>query len=64
MDRGVWQATLHGVKSRTRLSGFHFHRETEAEQGPGQGGAGGSVTEGRAPVAGPEHRPWARSLAC
>ena len=25
MDRGVWQATVHGVtKSRTRLSNFHF----------------------------------------
>ena len=25
MDRGVWQATVHGVaKSRTRLSDFHF----------------------------------------
>ena len=26
MDRGAWQATVHGVaKSRTRLSDFHFH---------------------------------------
>ena len=26
MDRGAWQATVHGVaKSRTRLSNFHFH---------------------------------------
>ena len=25
MDRGAWQATVHGVaKSRTRLSDFHF----------------------------------------
>ena len=25
MDRGAWQATVHGVaKSRTRLSAFHF----------------------------------------
>ena len=25
MDRGAWQATIHGVtKSRKRLSGFHF----------------------------------------
>ena len=25
MDRGAWQATVHGVaKSRTRLSNFHF----------------------------------------
>jgi len=25
MDRGVWQATIHGVaKSQTQLSGFHF----------------------------------------
>ena len=27
MDRGAWQATVHGVaKSRTRLSDFHFHQ--------------------------------------
>ena len=27
MDRGTWQATVHGVaKSRTRLSDFHFHQ--------------------------------------
>ena len=26
MDRGAWQATVHGVtKSRTQLSDFHFH---------------------------------------
>ena len=26
MDRGAWQATVHGVtKSWTRLSDFHFH---------------------------------------
>ena len=26
MDRGAWQATVHGVaKSQTRLSNFHFH---------------------------------------
>ena len=26
MDRGVWQATIHGVaKSRTQLSDFYFH---------------------------------------
>ena len=26
MDRGAWQATVHGVtNSRTRLSDFHFH---------------------------------------
>ena len=26
MDRGVWQATVHGVaKSRTQLSDYHFH---------------------------------------
>ena len=26
MDRGVWQATMHGVtKSQTQLSNFHFH---------------------------------------
>ena len=26
MDRGTWQATVHGVaKSRTRLSDYHFH---------------------------------------
>ena len=26
MDRGAWQATVHGVaKHWTRLSGFHFH---------------------------------------
>ena len=26
MDRGAWQATVHGVtKSCTRLSHFHFH---------------------------------------
>ena len=25
MDRGAWQATVHGVtKSRTRLSNYHF----------------------------------------
>ena len=28
MDRGAWQATVHGItKSQTRLSDFHFHRE-------------------------------------
>ena len=26
MDRGTWQATVHGIaKSQTRLSDFHFH---------------------------------------
>ena len=26
MDRGAWQATVHGVtKSQTQLSNFHFH---------------------------------------
>ena len=26
MDRGAWQATVHGVtKSQTRLSDYHFH---------------------------------------
>ena len=26
MDRGAWRATVHGAtKSRTQLSGFHFH---------------------------------------
>ena len=26
MDRGAWQATVHGAAKRwTRLSGFHFH---------------------------------------
>ena len=26
MERGAWQATVHGViKSRTRLSDFHLH---------------------------------------
>ena len=26
MDRGAWQATVHGIaKSRTRMSDFHFH---------------------------------------
>ena len=26
MDRGVWQATVHGIaKSQTCLSDFHFH---------------------------------------
>ena len=26
MDRGAWQATIHGVtRSQTRLSEFHFH---------------------------------------
>ena len=29
MDRGVWQATVHGfAKSWTRLSDFHFHFST------------------------------------
>ena len=28
MDRGAWQATVHGVsKSQTQLSDFHFHFE-------------------------------------
>ena len=28
MDRGAWQATVHGVeKSWTQLSNFHFHKE-------------------------------------
>ena len=28
MDRGAWQATVHGVaKSRILLSDFHFHQE-------------------------------------
>ena len=27
MDRGAWQATVHGAaQSQTRLSDFHFHR--------------------------------------
>ena len=27
MDRGAWQATVHGVaQSPTQLSNFHFHR--------------------------------------
>ena len=27
MDRGAWQATVHGVaKSQTQLSNFHFRR--------------------------------------
>ena len=31
MDRGAWQAPVHGVaKSRTRLSDFHFHSCPEA----------------------------------
>ena len=26
IDKGAWQATVHGVtKNQTRLSGFHFH---------------------------------------
>lgn len=50
-------------QSWTRLSGFHFSRETEAEQEPSQGAAAGSVTGARAPVGGPEHKAWAR-LAC
>ena len=29
MDRGAWQATVHGVaKTWTRLSDFHFHLQT------------------------------------
>ena len=28
MDRGAWQATVHGaIKSQTRLSDFHFHQD-------------------------------------
>ena len=35
MDRGVWQATVHGVtKSRTRLSDFHFHWTGVVSKGP------------------------------
>ena len=31
MDRGVWQATVHGVpKSQTQLSDFHIHFSTDA----------------------------------
>ena len=30
MDRGAWQATVHGVsKSQTRLNDFHFHFQNE-----------------------------------
>ena len=36
MDRGAWQATVHGVaKSRTRLSDFTFHRCTNINAGLG-----------------------------
>ena len=29
MNRGTWQATVHGVtKSETQLSKFHFHFQT------------------------------------
>ena len=31
MDRGTWQATVHGVtKSQTHLSNFHFLRDLKA----------------------------------
>jgi len=31
MDRGAWQATVHGVpKSQTQLSDFHIHFSTDA----------------------------------
>ena len=34
MDRGAWQATLHGVAmSQTRLSDKHFHLEVKEFQG-------------------------------
>ena len=34
MDRGAWQATVHGVaKSRIPLSDFHFHLSTNKPRG-------------------------------
>ena len=34
MDRGTWQATVHGVaKSWTQLSDFHFHFLSQCQQG-------------------------------
>ena len=64
MDRGGWPATIHGVKSWTRLSGFHFHRETEAEQEPGQGAAAGSVMAGTGTCWGARAQGLGRRLAC
>ena len=33
MNRGAWQATVHGVaKSQTRLSDFHFHFNFQGEK--------------------------------
>ena len=33
MDRGAWQAIVHGVaKSQTRLSDFHFHHILRTKQ--------------------------------
>ena len=32
MDRGAWQATVHGItKSQTQLSDFHFHQLKNAK---------------------------------